>query len=116
MQVQASKPPRKIYTITDVGVATLRDWLRSTPELPQFRDALLLQLTWADQLEQDDVQRLLARYEDDLAAHLVLLREQSRRDRDAQHPLRNRIADHWLSFYALELDWVRQLREEYDQT
>ncbi len=115
VQVQASKPSRKIYTITDTGLATLRRWLRSTPELPQFRDALLLQLAWADQLDTDALSALLTAYEDELHAHVVLLREQMRRDTDPRQPLRNRIAEHWLSFYELELEWVRNLREEYAQ-
>ncbi len=114
VQYQENKPPRKIYTITESGRATLQEWMRSPPELPQFRNALLMQLTWADQLEPDALSRMLGGYEDELQAHIIILREQARRKRiNAEKPaLRDRIAEHWIAFYELELGWVNQLRQE----
>jgi PadR family transcriptional regulator AphA len=114
VQYQESKPPRKIYTITDIGLQALRQWLVSTPELPQFRNTLLLQLTWADQLEPDDLDKMLAHYEDELQVHLMMLQEKMRRQRTTQPStgFEDRIADHWLSFYELEQTWVSALRQE----
>ncbi len=117
VQQQESKPPRKIYTITEAGKTALREWLLGTPEIPQFRNALLMQLTWADQVDPAALEAMLAAYEDNLQAYLLMLGEQVRRYSDQQKaetsvPLWNRIADHWLSFYQLELDWVHALRDE----
>lgn len=117
VQQQESKPPRKIYTITEAGRSALREWMLSTPEIPQFRNALLMQLTWADQVDPAQLEKMLAAYEEELQAHLLMIGEQVRRYGDQQKtktavPLWNRIADHWLSFYQLELDWVNALRDE----
>ncbi|MBZ0280630.1 MAG: PadR family transcriptional regulator [Anaerolineae bacterium] len=118
VQYQESKPPRKIYTLTDEGMAALKQWMLSLPELPQFRNALLVQLTWADQLEPDDLDKMLAKYEEELRVHVLMLREQARRNTDSvptQPPataLKDRVAEHWISFYELELDWVRNLRQQ----
>jgi PadR family transcriptional regulator, regulatory protein AphA len=120
VEYQESKPPRKIYTVTDDGLAALRKWMLSTPELPEFRNTMLMQLRWADQLPPDALDGLLATYETELQAHIVLLREQARRNSVASeakaqpHSFADRIADHWISFYELELDWVRRLRQELE--
>ncbi|HEX2621694.1 MAG TPA: PadR family transcriptional regulator [Phototrophicaceae bacterium] len=118
VQYQENKPPRKIYTITEMGSAALQAWILSPPELPQFRNPLLVQLSWADQVEAHEVDHLLVKYEEDLQMHLMMLREKVRREtRTTKIPaslFRNRIAEHWLSFYELELDWVRKLRHELD--
>lgn len=113
VQYQESKPPRKIYTITDKGLAELRQWMQSTPDLPQFRNALLVQLTWADQLEPDKLDKMLATYEEELRVHILMLHEQLRRNSGVLQtlPLGQRIAEHWISFYELELNWVRTLRQ-----
>ncbi|MBX3064066.1 MAG: PadR family transcriptional regulator [Anaerolineae bacterium] len=114
VQVQESKPPRKIYTITDAGLQALRQWLLSTPELPQFKSALSMQLTWADQLDAVDLDKVLAAYEDDLQAHIVLVHEKARRQSSNRTTsyFKDRIVQHWLSVYELELTLVRSLRQE----
>ena len=114
VQYQESKPPRKIYTITDAGLAALRQWMVSPPEMPQFRNPLLMQLTWADQLEPETLRKMLAAYEDDVHEHVLIMREQARRNRLNPHngAFGDRIAEHWIAFYELELDWVRELREQ----
>jgi PadR family transcriptional regulator, regulatory protein AphA len=116
VQYQASKPPRKIYTITDSGLAALREWMLTPPDLPQIRNPLLAQLTWADQLEVDAVVPLLATYEANVQAQIVMLREQARRSsaNGESTALRDRIAQHWIAYYELELDWVRELRRDIE--
>lgn len=114
VEYQESKPPRKIYTITEAGLAALSSWVLSPPEMPQFRNALLMQLMWAEQVEADDVSEMLKAYEDELREHMVVLREQVRRNQS--HPqktmLRDKIAEHWIGFYELELNWVNELRKK----
>ena len=110
VQYQESKPPRKIYTLTEAGRMALHDWLLTPPELPQFRNNLVMQLTWADQLEPRTLDRLLATYADELYEHLLVLRERARRS-ESGGTFRERIAAHWIAFYQLELDWVYELRQ-----
>lgn len=115
VQYQESKPPRKIYTIAIAGLAALRQWMLTTPELPHFRNPLLMQLTWADQLEADVLGKMLAAYEEELQVHLLMLREQTRRNSELapqNHFFGERITEHWLSFYELERNWVEALRQE----
>jgi PadR family transcriptional regulator, regulatory protein AphA len=119
LQYQESKPPRKIYTITEKGRATLHEWLQSVPELPQIQHALLMQLTWADQLEKDQVVALLDNYHEELQAYITVLREQARRaqsgEMSAVFSFADRVAQHWIDFYELELEWVQTLRQEIDE-
>jgi len=73
---QANKPPRKVYTITPQGRDALKQWIQSTPEIPQLRSSFLVQLAWADLLAPAELDRLLAVYEDELRVQQLMLREQ----------------------------------------
>lgn len=111
---QESKPPRKIYTITPQGRAALQQWMLSAPELPQFRSALLMQLTWADQVEPAALVKMLTDYEDEIRVHVLMLREQTRRSDAQPASFARRVAEHWIALYEQELDWVHALRQELD--
>ncbi len=113
VEYQDSKPPRKIYTITEAGRVVLREWLGATPELPQIQNPLLVQLTWADQLEPAKLDALLSAYADDLHVHVLMLRQQAQADTDVS--LKRRIAEHWMAFYERELDWVLALRRDLER-
>ncbi|MCC7446945.1 MAG: helix-turn-helix transcriptional regulator [Anaerolineae bacterium] len=116
VEYQADHPPRKVYSITEKGKAALRQWVLSTPELPQLKHALLIQLAWADQLSPAELDGLLAQYEAEVDTHLVVVREQAKRGKHAANRtpretyLWQMIADNWIGFYEHELEWVRQLR------
>jgi DNA-binding PadR family transcriptional regulator len=115
---QASGPSRKIYTITAAGRAELRAWICSTPELPILKNTFHAQLAWADLLDAAELDDLLASYEEEVSVQLLMLREQHQRHQAApdrsprERLLWDRIMDNRIMFYAAELDWVRQLREE----
>lgn len=117
VQHQTSKPPRKVYSLTENGVDALTAWLTSDAELPQFQNSLLLRLMWADRLEPAALTRLLTAYADDLSQHIALLQEQQRRENTsppANPPVRwlDRVAEHGLDFYVRELLWVQSLLAE----
>src|SRR5262249_38709662 len=59
-------PARKLYSITEKGKEALREWIRSEPELPEFRSPILVQLMAADLLSQDELNGLLSAYEEEL--------------------------------------------------
>lgn len=114
VQHQDSKPPRKLYTLTDVGLAALRAWVGAVPELPQFQNPLLMQLTWAEQLAPDELREMLTQYESNLRIHIAMLREKAHRSSKMQ-PSRSfvqRTMEHWISLYELELNWVQSLLHE----
>jgi PadR family transcriptional regulator AphA len=116
---QEHYPSRKVYTITDKGLAALRDWVGSQPELPQRRSTFLVQLAWADQLGSAELDALLEKYEHEIDMQLLMCREQQRRGgvtNPARTPREAYLWDmifenHALS-YETELGWVRKLRGE----
>lgn len=110
VQQQDNKPPRKVYTITEQGRAALHQWMVTAPELPQIQHGLLVKLTWADQLAPAELSSMLATYAEDLRVHVLMLREQAHRN--GEHSLKDRIAEHWISIYQAELDWVMNLQQE----
>jgi len=118
IQHQESGPSRKMYTITKEGLADLREWVLSSPELPQLRNSFLIQLAWADQLKSDELDTLLEKYEHEVNMQLLMCREQKRRNQlnpartKRESYLWHKISDNWIIFYETELDWVQKLREE----
>jgi PadR family transcriptional regulator AphA len=130
VQYQESKPSRKLYTLTEKGLAKLRQWVVSDPELPQLRHNFLIQLAWADRLSFDELDDLLKKYEDETQAQVLMLRAQARQNnitpsgqlRDAyvnvalartprEAYLWEMIQKNWIAFYENETNWVCQLRE-----
>lgn len=118
IQYQESGPSKKVYTITEEGLLDLREWVLSSPELPQLRNSFLVQLAWADQLKPDELHTLLAKYEHEVQMQLLMSREQQRRNQlnpartERETYLWHMISKNWISFYETELTWIQKLREE----
>jgi len=118
VQQQESLPAKKIYSITEKGEAELRKWVLSTPEVPELHNTFLVQLAWADQLEEDELDELLDRYETEI--RLQIRMQEQKRLRGAAAPERTqrevllweKISDNIRLTYENELAWVRGLREE----
>jgi PadR family transcriptional regulator AphA len=127
---QESLHPRKIYSITTRGLAELKEWVKTEPELPQLRHTFLIQLAWASELSQDELDALLAQYEEQVQTQLFICRaqaqpglasassstrqayldpSQARTPREAR--LWGKILDRWVAFYEEELRWVQELRK-----
>jgi DNA-binding PadR family transcriptional regulator len=56
---QRGKPDRRVFTITARGRVDLEAWLRRAPALPPLRDPLLVQLSLAADLPDDEILSLL---------------------------------------------------------
>jgi PadR family transcriptional regulator, regulatory protein AphA len=129
IELRSDSPSRKIYTISPQGMEELRKTLLSEPELPQTIHPFLIQLSWADQLDESELDALLAGYEEEMRIQVSVLqaRAQSKSaapfgtTRDASFdpiPARsprealiwNKIRENWTSFYQNELNWVQELR------
>lgn len=117
IQHQDDHPSRKIYTITRSGREALHEWVLSPPELPQIRHVFLVQLAWADQLSAQELETLIARYEEEIRMQLLIVQAQA--ERDAHTPRRTErerylwqmIARNQVSMYENELRWIHELRE-----
>jgi PadR family transcriptional regulator, regulatory protein AphA len=117
VQPQADKPPRKIYTITEAGLAELKSWLLTTPQPPLQKNPFQLQLAWANQLETHELLDLLASYEEKLRIQLAIFRERDRRKAAPNRTPREAflwqaISENWTSFYENEIRWIQKVRDE----
>lgn len=117
VQHQESLPSRKVYTITAKGGDTLREWLLTPPELPQVKNAFHIQLSWADQLTADELDHLLAQYEDELHTKLLMLKEQKARTQympnrtPRERYLWEMITHNVIAGYEQELNWTKEVRQ-----
>lgn len=111
-------PSKKTYSITARGEEELRRWLMTPPEAPEFAKPFLVQLAWADRLNDDELERLTAAYADELRLRLALLLEAKRRGgfapaRTAREALIwDHIHDNIISSCRQELAWLERLRAE----
>ncbi len=118
LQYQENKPNRKMYSITKKGLAELREWIQTSPELPQLRNTFLIQLAWADQLKQDELFALLDKYEYEVKMQFLMTKERKRRNKinpsrtKRETCLWNMISDNCIAFYENELIWINKLRNE----
>ncbi|MGE5630925.1 MAG: DUF4180 domain-containing protein [Caulobacteraceae bacterium] len=118
VQHQESSPSKKIYTITEDGLAELKEWILSSPEPPDFKKAFLIQLAWADQLSNKELNELLARYENEIKLQILMQQEKTKRrvnspDRNPREVfLWDMISENLISSYKNELDWVQRVRRE----
>ena len=110
---QEDYPDKKIYHVTDEGRRKLRDWL-VTPgeELPTVRHRLLVQLAWADRLENEEIITLLETYADKLRRRLELYHSQDQRSQlgyartERERYLWQLILDNGIGTYERELEWA----------
>lgn len=117
---QESSPSKKIYSITEEGLARLKDWVLEEPDVPELKNTFLIQLAWADQLSDEELHEMLDRYESRI--NMQLIYQQEKMKRGVQAPNRNeretflwdKIAENQLSFYHNELKWVQGIRKELD--
>jgi PadR family transcriptional regulator AphA len=133
IELQEDRPSRKIYSITVKGQAELKKWVLSEPEPPQLKNTFLIQLAWADQLDPNELDTLLEKYETEMQIQLSMLQAQTKQRKLlasktfreayintalARTPrealLWNMIQENWISFYQNELNWVRKLRKQLD--
>lgn len=115
---QETSPSKKIYTITGEGLAELKKWVLSQPEAPEFKKTFLVQLAWADQLSNDELDELTSKYENEIKIQLLLHQEKKRRgtyspDRNPREAfLWGCIQDNIISSLKGELDWIQGVRRE----
>jgi len=116
VEMQASLPAKKVYSITERGLAELKIWLSSPPELPEMRSDFLIRAAWLDLLDQGERMALLDLYEEDIRLQMAMEKEKQRRAslKGDQDPLSARlagmVAENLISFYDNELVWLQKLR------
>ena len=115
---QKSLPAKKVYSITGEGTKALQAWVSANPEPPELRNKFLIQLAWADQLSNEEINTLLERYEEELKLRLLMHTEKERRGRAAPRRTRreeylwNMISENISAKFESELNWVGQLKHD----
>jgi DNA-binding PadR family transcriptional regulator len=112
--VQHDRPNKKLYHLTDAGQEELQDWLVSPYAVPPVHHTLLVQLFFAQELEDSEVVELLEDYAERLQEQLELYRseafrahfEKARGKRELF--LWYRTLDNVVSVAETELAWVQQ--------
>lgn len=118
VQVQESLPAKKVYSITEKGLAELRRSLLADPEAPELRKGFLIQLAWAEMMTDEEILSLLEKYENEIATQLQM--QQARATRPGSGPERSkresylwkRIRANLVGTYQSELDWVHETQQE----
>ena len=118
VELQDGSPNRHIYAITKTGQDALKAWVQETPEPPESKKSFFLQLMWADCLAVDELDHLLETYLNVVGEKLFFIRVQAeekpnmpeRTPRESY--LWHMIHRNWIAQYELELQWIRQMREE----
>ncbi|HMN60475.1 MAG TPA: PadR family transcriptional regulator [Anaerolinea sp.] len=126
IQPQENYPARKVYRISEKGREELRAWAGSRPELPQLKQAFLIQLAWADLLSQEELEHLLDTYEEEVQTQWFLCQAErqpatsgaaretylqvSRARTEREKYLWEMIQENWIDYFAHELEWVRKVR------
>lgn len=76
MVSQTERPDKKCYSITEAGLAALRDWLHQTQPRPTIRDPLLVKLFAGDLLDKTqltaELQQLRRAIEDELTRYQAI--------------------------------------------
>ena len=115
---QESSPSKKIYSITEEGLERLKEWVLSESEAPEFKKNFLIHLAWADQLNNQELDEMLMKYENQMRLQLLLQQEKIKRG--VISPNRNprevflwdKISENVISSYTNELNWVQGVRKE----
>jgi len=111
-------PSKKIYSVTEKGMAELKDWIVTGSAVPEFKKPFLIQLAWADMLNKDELSELLIKYEKELETQLNQQKEKSDRQKDWPNRspretfLWNMISVNLMSTFQSELNWVRKIRQQ----
>ncbi|KUG05153.1 transcriptional regulator, padr family [hydrocarbon metagenome] len=114
---QESSPSKKIYTITAEGLAELKEWVFSSPEPPELKNTFLIQLAWADLLQENELNALLSAYENQVKMQIVLQKEKQRRGvfsparTKRERYLWDMIHENIIQAYENELAWLVKLRQ-----
>jgi DNA-binding PadR family transcriptional regulator len=109
-------PARKVYSLTAAGREALRAWLVSAPDIPHARSPFVARLMGADALSDDELDRLLLAYEEELRMKLLMLEETERRGisyesgSNRQRAIWRQVHGHTAAILRAEREWLLTLQ------
>ena len=111
---QADLPDKKLYHITEKGKLALHQWAAQPADIPPVRHALLVQLSWADRLNTDEIAGLLREYAEKLKDRLALYADESQHRFIAmartprEQYLWEAVLQNGIHAYRAELQWTEE--------
>ncbi|MBZ2175649.1 PadR family transcriptional regulator [Schnuerera sp. xch1] len=116
---QESSPTKKIYTITNEGLATLKEWVLSPSEPNEIKKPFLIQLACFNHINTYELNMILNGYENQIKTQLLM--EKNRNQKQNTIFLSDRatalettvwsfINNNILKEYENELKWIQDLR------
>ena len=114
---QESSPTKKVYTITNEGLAALKDWVLSPIESNEIKKPFLVQLAFSKQLNTNELNELIDRYESQVKMELLILQNKKQdsnylSDRTVlETKIWNSINDNIRRTHENELRWIQDLRK-----
>lgn len=119
VQHQECAPTKNNYSITDKGKEALYQLGLSTkPEIPEFKKMFLVQLAWTNQLDLEQIDKLLADYEEQLSIQIIMNDEKKRRKRhypetsEKGNLMWEMLCDNIIMSYQTELEWIKIFRKK----
>jgi PadR family transcriptional regulator AphA len=104
---QQGRPSKKVYYVTEQGRNELRKWLHQPAAADQIKREFLLKLYLARQLDEVDVQAMVANRRNEAE---MLLRTYEADKRNARTAEQAWIADYSSALCRAELDWLQRFQ------
>ncbi|WP_195431118.1 helix-turn-helix transcriptional regulator [Clostridium sp. D46t1_190503_E9] len=115
---QEGAPSKKIYSITELGVKELENWIINTNvEVPEFKKQFLIQLAWSGRLELNEVETLLSKYELEVKEYISMYKEEQRREKhfkdrtNQEYFIWKMLYENMIMSYENELNWIEKVRK-----
>lgn len=114
---QNSSPTKKVYTITEKGLEELKRWLKSVPEIFETKKSFLIQLAWADLLNDEELELILNQYEQEVKGQLFVEQKKSesgffKEGRTLrENAIWKLVNESMLMSYQSELEWISKAKE-----
>jgi len=118
---QSENPDKKVYSITEKGKETLKEWVSAPLDLPTLRHGLLVQLAFASRLEDLQIIALLEAFAEKLRERLALyhsdeLKEQLSYSRTKRESfLWGLILENGIQTYECELRWAEAAIQDLEK-
>ncbi|WP_345529112.1 PadR family transcriptional regulator [Nocardioides endophyticus] len=116
---QDGKPNKRVYRVTEHGLATLDEWLRSPAEAPFDKEPFLMRLFFMGRIDRDDAIRVLSERRDEIRALLAVASDRLEMYSDlsrTEHPemlwWQVRLIKGFEHTQTAQLEWIDSLLDE----
>jgi DNA-binding PadR family transcriptional regulator len=117
---QDDRPNKKMYTITDTGRKKLQAWVAHPYKIQKARNAMLVQLTLADRLDDAHVVALLEEYQRKVAERLATFKSSAvqgilqRARNDRERFFWKVVLEKGVRTYETELSWLESVLQQFN--